>query len=84
MFNPMNLMAVLGMARQNPQQTVIQLLQNGLQNGRINQQQYDLLIGQLRGGANPNAIIQQMMSSGMVNQQQYESARQSAGMFNTR
>ena len=81
MGNIMNLLGILGVARQNPQQAVINLLQTGLQNGRINQQQYSLLMGQLQNGANPNMIIQQMMNSGMVNQQMYEDARQQAGKF---
>lgn len=81
MGNIMNLLGILGLAKQNPQQAVITLLQSGLQNGRINQQQYNLLMGQLQNGANPNMIIQQMMSNGMVNQQMYEDARQQAGTF---
>lgn len=81
MGNIMNLMQILGLAKQNPQQAVAATLQTGFQNGRINQQQYDLLMGQLQNGVNPTQIIQQMLNSGMVNQQQYESARQSAGMF---
>lgn len=84
MGNLMNFMQILGLARQNPQQAVMNLLQNGLQNGRINQQQFDLLSGQLQNGANPTMIIQQMLNSGMVNQQQFEDARQNAGMFNRR
>ena len=75
----MNLIGILGMAKNNPQQAVMNLLQAGLQNGRINQQQYNLLMGQLQNGANPNMIIQQMMNTGMVNQQMYEAARQRLG-----
>ena len=67
----MNLIGILGMAKNNPQQAVMNLLQAGLQNGRINQQQYNLLMGQLQNGANPNMIIQQ----------QYEDARQNAQNF---
>lgn len=81
MGNMFNIMQILGMAKSNPQQAVIATLQQGLQSGRINQQQYDLLSNQLQNGANPTAIIQQMLNSGMVNQQMYEQARQSAGMF---
>ena len=81
MGNYMDIMQVLGMAKSNPQQAVMYALQQGLQSGRINQQQYNLLAGQLQTGANPTQIIQQMMNSGMVNQQQYENARQNAGMF---
>lgn len=81
MGNIFGLMQILGMARSNPQQAVLATLQQGLQTGRINQQQYDLLAGQLQNGANPTQIIQQMLNSGMVNQQQYEEARQSAGSF---
>lgn len=84
MGNIMNLMQIIGMARQNPQQAVMNILQQGYQNGSINKQQYDLLMGQLQNGANPNMIIQQMLNSGMVNQQMYESARQQAGSFNRR
>ena len=81
MGNFMGIMQVLGMAKSNPQQAVLATLQQGLQTGRINQQQYSLLAGQLQNGANPTQIIQQMLNSGMVNQQQYEDARQNAGMF---
>ena len=81
MGNIMNLMQIIGMARQNPQQAVMNILQQGFQNGSINKQQYDLLMNQLQNGANPNMIIQQMLNSGMVSQSQYESARQDAGMF---
>lgn len=82
MGNIMNLMQIIGMARQNPQQAVMNILQQGFENGSINKQQYDLLMNQLQNGANPNMIIQQMLNSGMVSQSQYESARQNAGMFN--
>ena len=78
MGNIMGLMQILGLAKQNPQQAVLATLQGGLQSGRINQQQYDLLAGQLQNGANPTMIIQQMLNSGMVSQQQYENARQNA------
>ena len=84
MGNVMNLFQIIGMARQNPQQAVLSILQQGYQNGSINQQQYDLMMNQLQNGANPNMIIQQMLNSGMVSQQMYESARQSAGIFNKR
>ncbi len=84
MGNLLNMMQVIGMARQNPQQAVMSLLQQGYQNGSINPQQYNLLMNQLQNGANPNMIIQQMLNSGMANQQMYESARQSAGAFNRR
>lgn len=82
MGNMMNIMQILGMARQNPQQAVMLTLQQGLNNGQINKQQYDLLAGQLQNGANPTAIIQQMMNNGMATQQMYENARQQAGFFN--
>lgn len=81
MGNIMNIIQILGMARRNPQEAVAATLQQGLQNGRISQQQYNLLIGQLQNGVNPTQIIQQMLNTGMVNQQQYEEARQNAGMF---
>lgn len=81
MGNLLNMMQVIGMARQNPQQAVMTLLQQGYQNGSINPQQYNLLMNQLQNGANPGMIIQQMLNSGMVSQSQYESARQSAGAF---
>ena len=81
MGNLLNMMQVIGMARQNPQQAVMSLLQQGYQNGSINPQQYNLLTNQLQNGANPGMIIQQMLNSGMVSQSQYESARQSAGAF---
>lgn len=81
MGNILNLLQILGMAKQNPQQAVMNMLEQGYQSGRINQQQYNLLQSQLQNGANPSAIIQQLMNSGMVNQQQYENARQQANMF---
>lgn len=81
MGNVMGLMQILGMAKSNPQQAVLATLQQGLQTGRLNKQQYDLLAGQLQNGVNPTAIIQQMLNSGMVNQQQYEDARRNAGIF---
>lgn len=81
MANLMNMMQILGMAKRNPQQAVMATLQQGLQNGQINQMQYNMLSSQLQSGANPNAIIQQMLNSGMVNQQQYETARQSANNY---
>lgn len=84
MGNIMNLLNIIGMAKQNPQQAVMNMLQQGFQNGSVNKQQYDLLMGQLQNGANPNIIIQQMLNSGMVNQQMYESARQQAGVFKSR
>ena len=77
----MDFSQILGMAKKNPQQAALNILEQGYQSGRINQQQYNLLQSQLQNGANPSAIIQQMMNSGMVNQQQYENARQQAGMF---
>lgn len=81
MGNLLSMMQVIGMARQNPQQAVMTLLQQGYQSGSINPQQYNLLMNQLQNGANPGMIIQQMLNSGMVSQSQYESARQSAGAF---
>ena len=81
MGNLFNMMQVIGMARQNPQQAVMTILQQGYQSGSINPQQYNLLMNQLQNGANPGMIIQQMLNSGMVSQSQYESARQSAGAF---
>lgn len=81
MGNLLNMMQVIGMARQNPQQAVMALLQQGYQSGSINPQQYNLLMNQLQNGANPGMIIQQMLNSGMVSQSQYESARQSTGAF---
>lgn len=81
MGNIMSLMQILGMAKTNPQQAVLATLQQGLQSGRINQQQYNLLAGQVQNGANPTMIIQQMLNSGMANQQMYEDARRSAGSF---
>ena len=81
MGNLVNMIQIIGLARQNPQQAVMTILNNGLQSGRINHQQYDLIMNQMQNGANPNQIIQQLMNTGMINQQQYESARQNAEMF---
>lgn len=77
-----NLASILGLAKSNPQQAVMQLLQQGVQNGRINQSQYQMLINGIQSGGNPNQIIQQMLNTGIVSQQQYENARQNAGAFN--
>lgn len=82
MANFMEMLQLLNMARQNPQQLAATLLQQGYQRGSINRQQYELLMNQLQNGASPNQIIQQMLNSGMVSQDQFESARQSAGLFN--
>ena len=79
--NFINFMNYLGIMRQNPQQAVLNLLQQGVNNGRINQQQYTALASAIQNGANPNQIIQQLMSSGAVTQQDYETARQGAAMF---
>lgn len=76
-----NLSSIMSMARRNPQQVVMQLLQQGVNNGRINQQQYNLLMNGIQNGGNPNQIIQQMLNSGVVSQQDYESARQNAATF---
>lgn len=79
--NFIEFMRYLGVMRQNPQQAVLNLLQQGLNNGRINQQQYNSLVSGIQNGANPNDIIQQLMNSGAVTQQDYETARQGAAMF---
>lgn len=81
MANFMEMLQLINMARQNPQQLAATLLQQGYQRGSINRQQYELLMNQLQNGASPNQIIQQMLNSGMVSQDQFESARQSAGLF---
>ena len=81
MNNMFGMFQFLMQARQNPQQAALSMLQQGLQSGRINQMQYNMLYGQIQSGANPNQIIQQMLNTGMINQQQYESARQNANMF---
>ena len=81
MGNLLNFMQLLNLARSNPRQAVTSILESGLQNGNINKQQYDALMGQLNGGANPNVIIQQMLNTGVVSQWQYEKARQDARAF---
>lgn len=78
------LLQILGMARQNPQQAVMGMLQQAYNSGRINQGQFQTLSSSLTNGANPNVIIQQMLNSGVVSQQQYESARQQAASFNNK
>lgn len=80
--NFINFMNYLGVMKQNPQQAVLNLLQQGANNGKINQQQYNMLINAVQNGVNPNQIIQQLMSSGIASQQDYEAARQGAAMFN--
>ena len=84
MGNILNLMQIIGLAKQNPKQAIMNLLNNGLQNGTVNKQQYDLIMGQIQNGANPNQIIQQMMNAGIVNQQMYEDARRNANNFRGR
>lgn len=79
-----NLLGILGMARQNPQQAVMGMLQQAYNSGRINQGQFQTLSSSLSNGANPNVIIQQMLNSGVVSQQQYEAARQQAASFNAK
>ena len=79
-----NFAQIVGMAKSNPQQAVMSLLQQGVKNGRINQQQYNLLMNGMQNGINPNQMIQQLLNSGMVSQQQYEDARQNAGFFNNK
>lgn len=77
-----NLLGILGMARQNPQQVVANMLQQAYNSGRINQGQFQTLNTSLSSGANPNVIIQQLLNSGLVSQQQYEIARQQTASFN--
>lgn len=81
MGNLLNFMQIVGLARQNPQQAALTILNNGLRNGNINKQQYDFLMSQVQNGVNPNDIIQQMMNAGLINQQMYEAARQNANNF---
>lgn len=81
MGNLLNFMQIVGLARQNPQQAALTILNNGLRNGNINKQQYDFLMSQVQNGVNPNDIIQQMMNAGLINQQMYEAARQNAKNF---
>lgn len=81
MGNLLNFMQLLNLAKSNPRRAVTSILESGLQNGNINKQQYDALMGQLNGGVNPNAIIQQMLNAGIVSQRQYEEARQNARAF---
>ena len=82
--NYIQFMQMLGVMRQNPQQAAMNLLQQGLNSGRINQQQYKAVVSGIQNGANPNQLIQQLMNNGVVSQQDYESARQSAGLFTRR
>lgn len=79
-----SLAQIMGLAKSNPQQAVMSLLQQGIKSGRINQQQYNLLMNSMQNGMNPNQMIQQLLNSGMVSQQQYENARQDAGFFNNK
>lgn len=77
-----SLLGILGMARQNPQQVVANMLQQAYNSGRINQGQFQALNASLSSGANPNIIIQQLLNSGLVSQQQYEIARQQTASLN--
>lgn len=79
--NYIQFMQMIGVMRQNPQKAAMDLLQHGLNSGRINQQQYNAVVSGIQNGANPNQLIQQLMSSGMVSQQDYEFARQNANLF---
>jgi hypothetical protein len=75
--NFINFLNFLGVMKGNsPQQTVMALLQQGLNSGKINQQQYNAMTSGLQNGANPNTLIQQLMGTGVVNQQDYELAKQ--------
>lgn len=80
--NYIQFMQMLGVMRQNPQQAALNLLQQGLNSGRINQQQYNAVVSGIQNGVNPTQLIQQLLNTGAVTQQDYEAARQSAGMFN--
>lgn len=80
--NFIEFMRMIGVLRQNPQQAVMGLMQQGLNSGRINQQQYNVITTSLQNGANPNQLIQQLLNTGTVTQQDYEAARQDASMFN--
>lgn len=82
--NYIQFMQMIGVMRQNPQKAAMDLLQQGLNSGRINQQQYNAVVSGIQNGANPNQLIQQLMNNGVVSQQDYESARQSAGLFTRR
>ena len=79
--NYIQFMQMIGVMRQNPQKAAMDLLQQGLNSGRINQQQYNAVVSGIQNGANPNALIQQLMNNGVVSQQDYESARQNANLF---
>lgn len=79
--NFIQFMQMMGVMKQNPQQAALNLLQQGMQNGRINQDQYNAVASGIQNGLNPNQIIQQMMNSGIISQNDYESARQDAAMF---
>lgn len=81
MMNIGGLLGILGAARKNPQQAVMQMLQDAYTSGRISQAQYQAMSNTLSNGGNPNQIIQQLLNSGMVSQQQYEAARQQAASF---
>ena len=76
--NFINFMSFMGAMKNNPQQAAMTLLQQGLNSGRINQQQYNTIISGLQNGASPNAMIQQLMNTGIVSQQDYELAKQGA------
>jgi hypothetical protein len=79
-----SLLGVLGMARQNPQRVVANMLQQAYNSGRIDQGQFQVLNASLSSGANPNIIIQQLLNSGVASQQQYEIARQQAASLNSK
>lgn len=80
--NFIQFMQMMGVMRQNPQQAALNLLQTGVQNGRISQEQYNAVASGIQNGFGPNQIIQQLMNSGIVSQSDYEMARQNASMFN--
>lgn len=81
-MNFVNLLSFLGMARQNPQQAVMNMLQQAYNSGRINQGQFQAMSESITSGANPNVVIQQLLNNGLVSQQQYENARQQAASLN--
>lgn len=79
--NFINFMRFMSAMRGNPQQAAMSLLQQGLNSGKINQEQYNTLTSGIQNGADPNILIQQLMNTGAVNQQDYELARQGAQAF---
>ena len=63
---------MLGVMRQNPQQAAMNLLQQGLNSGRINQQQYNAVVSGIQNGDH-QPVSKRRIQGVFGNRQQYPS-----------